>query len=366
MASLNFFVRRRRMFPALIVFVLMAASLHAQGMNQSVSTPSPYAPAQQVSGTIRIWGHGIRRPMFVGGFMVRGVLDDLVQSWEEGFRKRQPGIRFDTQLLGDASAIGGLYTGAADIAILGRDILPTEVDGYSQVFGYKPFEVPIMTGSLLTPDPAPALAIFVHKENPLAKLTLAQLDAIFGADHRRGSKNFRTWGDLGLEGEWAGKPIHLYGFRIANDASQFFERIVLAGSEKWNGELQEFDEAQRSSGDFAHAGQQILDALMKDRYGIAISSVAYKNPLTKPLALALQEGGPFYEATRESVMQRTYPLARGVSVFVNRAPGQPIDAKVRELLNYILSREGQDAIVRDGGFLPLTPELLQEERRKIE
>ena len=311
---------------------------------------------QQTSRPIRIWGAGVGR---------QGTRDPLITAWEDGFRKRHPTIHFETQLYGNASAIGGVYTGAADIAFLTREIEPTEVEGYQQALGRKPLQISVLTGSLDRGHYDPAIAIFVHKDNPLAKLTLTELDAIFGADHRRGLKNLRTWGELGLTGEWAEQPINLYGYDISSDVSQFFELSIMAGSEKWNCSLREFRDLRQPTATI-EAGQQILDTLANDRYGIAISSLSYQNPSTKPLALAREEGGTAYPATKETVRDRTYPLARSVSIFIDRMPDQPMAVELKDFVGYILSPEGQAVAARAGGFIPLTPELALQERRKIE
>ncbi len=337
----------------LVVLVLNGTSLQAQRID---SLPG-YQAEQQVSGTIRIWGYGNGK---------RGTINRLLASWEEGFRKYQPGIHFDTQLFGNASAIGGLYTGAADLAFMTRDIEPTEVDGYQQALGHEPFQVSVLTRSLDAGNEGVVAVIFVHKDNPLARLTLAQLDAIFSADHRRGPNKIRLWGELGLTGEWADRPINLYGYNIASDASQFFEQAVMVGSEKWNCCLQEFSDLHGPDGNLIEAGRQILDALAKDRYGIAIATLSHKNPLTKPLPLALEEGGPYYAPSKDTAQERTYPLARAVSIFMNRVPGQPLNPNQKEFLSYILSWEGQAAALRHGGYLPLAPQLAQQERRKME
>ena len=317
-----------------------------------------YEPAQQVAGTLRLWGHGSRDRDFIG---------TLVKSWETGFRKRQPAVDFDTRLKGDKSAIGGLYTGAADLAIMERGLSAIEKDSYEQLFGRTdPFEVQVATGSLDQRNHAMALVIFVHKDNPLARLTLAELDAIFGADHRRGLENIRTWGALGLTGEWAAKPINAYGFGIAGDNSQYFQKAVMGGSQKWAGNLTEFGDARNADDSVAEAGQRIVDALARDRYGIAISHMAYRTPQVKALALAVASGGPYHEPTRENVARRKYPLAQAVSIYANGAPGQPLDPKVREYLRYVLSRDGQEDIRRDGGYLPLPPDVAAREGRKVE
>ena len=347
----------RILLRAFFALTLAAVSARAQTIDSLLRSLPAYQPEQDVAGLIRTWGHGSWDRDFMG---------ELVKSWEEGFRKYHPRVRFDTNLRGTASAIGGLYTGAADIALMGREIWPVEIDAYQQVFPYKPFEVSVITGSLDVRNHDFALVIFVHKDNPLSKLTLAQVDAIFGADHRRGPRNIRTWGELGLTGEWADQPISVYGFGISRGFSQFFEDAVMGGSRKWNCAVREFSDLRRSDGSLVDAGQQIVDALVKDRYGMALSSLLYKNPLAKPVALAPQDGGPYYEATQETVIQRKYPLTRTISIFIPRAPGQPIDPTVKEYLRYLLSREGQEAVVRDGGYLPLNPDVVRQERSKIE
>jgi phosphate transport system substrate-binding protein len=345
----------RAILTTTVVAALAGATSDARAQGMQASLPA-YQPAQKVAGVIRTWGHGSRDKDYIGS---------LVSSWGKGFQKHQPAVGFEARLRGDKSAIGGLYTGAADIALMERDLSAIEKDSYEQLFGRTdPFEVSVATGSLDARNHGMALVIFVHKDNPLAKLTLAQLDAIFGADHRRGLNNIRTWGELGLTGEWAAKPIHAYGFGIEQDQSQYFQKAVMGGSQKWTGKLKEFDDLRKADGTVAEAGRRIVDAVSHDRQGIAISQMAYQNSQVKPLALAAE--GPYYEPSRETVAQRKYPLAQQVKLYINRAPGQPIDPKVKEYLRYILSQEGQEDIARDGGYFPLSPELAAQERRKLE
>jgi phosphate transport system substrate-binding protein len=339
---------------AWIAFVIHALVLPAASADDAFAG---YQPQQAVSGLIRTWGHGSRQEDFIGG---------LVRSWQDGFARHQPGVRFEATLRGDATAIGGLYTGAADIVLMERPPLGIELDGYLPVMGHDPFEVSVATGSLDVANHNFAGVIFVHKDNPISKLSLQELDAIFGADHRRGSKNIRTWGELGLQGEWADAPIKLYVFGISQDVSQFFERAVMAGSQKWAGNLVEFSDRRTANGALVEAGRQITDALAKDRFGIGLSGLLYRNAQVRPVALAAMSDGPFYEANRETVRMRTYPLTRTVSAFIDRAPGQPIDPKLKEYLIYILSSEGQQAIARDGGYLPLTPDVARREREKLQ
>ena len=312
------------------------------------SAPVPaYAREQEVGGAIRTWGHGSRGRDYIGA---------LVRSWEAGFRTHHPGVAFDTSLRGSASAIGGLYTGAADLAFMERGLAEIERDSYEQIFERKePFAIEVATGSLDVRDHAPALVILVHKDNPLTRLTLAQLDAIFGVDHRRGPRNIRTWGELGLGGEWRDRPINAYVHAIAGDSSQWFQKAVMGDSQKWTGNLREFPDDGK-----------IQAALAGDRYGIAISTLVEGNSRVRALALAARDAGPYHEPTRETVARRAYPLTRSLYAYANRAPGEPLAPRVKEYLRYILSGEGQDAIARDGGYLPLPPDLAALQRRKVE
>jgi phosphate transport system substrate-binding protein len=338
-----------------LAFISVISS--AQDFTLLLNSLPSYRPRRQVSGTIRIWGHRNQPHDFTGG---------LVKRWEESFRKYQPEVTFETQLRGNASAIGGLYTMAADVAFMSREIWPIETDGFEQGLGYKPFSVEVATGSLANPNQDFALVIFVHRDNPLSRMTLAQLDAIFGADHRRGLKSISAWGDLGLRGEWEDKPVDLYGFAIDSDFSQFFEQAVLNGSRKWNCKLREFTDTKNPDGSRLDAGRQILDALAKDRYGIAISGLAYGNASVKPIAIGSDKGGPYYLATPGTLIDRKYPLARTPYLFVRRAPGQPIDPKIDEFLHFVLSREGQEGVIRDGGYLPLNGDAVRRQREKLQ
>jgi phosphate transport system substrate-binding protein len=337
--------------------LIMLALSHTRASAQELDSLPHYKPEQKVSGTIRLWGHGSFKRDFMG---------KLVKYWQEGFRKHHPDIRFENRMYGTASAIGALYTGVGDMAIMGREIWPFEISAYERAMKYPPLGIDIATGSLDVRNMGFALIAFVHKDNPLTKLTLAQLDAIFGCEHRRGPRNIRTWGELGLTGEWKDKPINAYGWRIDDSFSIYLQDAVLGGSHKWNNDLREFAHVYRSDGSIYDHGQQILDALAKDRYGIAVSNLRYMNPQVKPLALASKEGGPYYEATKENLIERKYPLTRFIPAYINRAPGKPVDPKVKEFLRYILSREGQQDIVRDGGYLPLSREALIEQLKKLE
>lgn len=305
----------------------------------------PMAVSQSVapdtSTAIRIWGHG---------HSGQDYIQTLLTAWQNGFLKSHPGVRFEDTLYGNASAIGGLFTGVADIALLDREASFIEVDAYQQGTGYDPFRIPVARGSVALRHHAPALVLYVNRANPLKQLTVQQLDGIFDADHRRGDRVYKTWGDLGLTGEWASKPIHLYSYAIQSAEVQFFERAALQGSQKFSCCLTLF-----SSKSGLSAEEQIAAALAKDRYGLALSSMPA--PGLKAILLSSGDGGPAVLPTPQSITSGAYPLARTAYMYVNRKPKSPVPANVAAFLSYIVSPEGQAIVSRTGGYLPLAPEV---------
>ena len=178
------------------------------------------APAKEQT-PIRIWGHGA---------LGHDYIESLVIKWEAGFRKTHPDVQFDNELHGTASAVGSLYTGTGDIAILGREIWPVEVEAFEDVHHYPPLGIDVVTGSLDIRNKDFALVVFVNRTNPLAHLSLDQMARLFGAERTPPT----TWGELGLTGEWAARPIHLYGFEIHRGFGYYLEQRVMKGSTKRN------------------------------------------------------------------------------------------------------------------------------------
>jgi len=343
------------MMPAIRLLCIFIALLSGELLAQEpdyLKELKPYAPQQSVSGTIRNWGNN--------------YIPALMKDWEEGFRKYHPGVQFETNLKGTEAAVAGLYGGVADIAFVGREIYQSESDGFVERFAYKPLIVEISSGSYNTPHKTFALMVFVHRDNPLANLTLAQLNAIFGCEHKHGANPVRTWGDLGLTGEWAKQPIHVYGYNFETGMAGFFRRVVLNGSYRWNSELKDFDNGREPNGEVINAGVYVLDALARDRFGIAYANVLYANPSVKTVALSRIDGGPYVEPTKENVWRRAYPITRFTNLVINRPPGKPVDPKIKEFVRYILSRNGMEAVVRDGSYLPLTEQLIEEQLHKLE
>ena len=312
-----------------------------------------YQPAAPVQGTIRIWGHD--------------AMAGVVALWAEGFQRFHPGAKVEANLLGSATAMPGLYAGRADLALLGRENNLTDDNGFGRVKLYAPRRFELMTGSLAAEGKSPALVVFVHRDNPLAHLTLKQLDGIFSTELRRGAAPLRTWGQLGLTGAWVDQPIHLYGYDAETGTGIFFAKAVLGGSRKlvWDN-FREFKNSRTSGGTALPASRQILAALREDPLGLAVATLRYADGGVKALPLAGDDQGPFVAATPETLVSRAYPLARRTYAFVDQPPGRPLDPKVKEFLHYVFSRQGQDDIRRDRGYLPLPSEVAVEQLRQLE
>jgi phosphate transport system substrate-binding protein len=304
-----------------------------------------YAAAQKVSGTIHIWGSP--------------QMGDLLKLYEQGFVKVQPAVRFDNELKGTLTAVSGVYTGRADIGLLGREIWPTEVQAFEAIEGHAPTVIDVATGSFDVSKATFALMIFVPKSNPIASLSTEQLERIFASSKRP----IRTWGDLGLKSDWASRPIHLYGFDVNNDKSQIFSQLIFSKGERWNSGLNEFSNIAGPNG--ADAGELIVQAVAKDPDAIGISNVHYAAPDVKALALSAPEQKVPVAPTRESVTSRDYPLTRAVYMVVNKDATHQPSAAVIEFLRYVLSRQGQQAVMQEGNYLPLTAEIALRQLRQL-
>jgi phosphate transport system substrate-binding protein len=227
---------------------------------------------------------------------------------------------------------------------MSRQMKPTEIDAFEKKYGYKPTEIRTSHD---------ALALFVNRDNPLEKITLAQADAVFSKTHRRGGSDIANWGGLGLTGDWANRPLSLYGRNSASGTYGFFKEHVLQ-----NGDYKDTVKEQPGSA-------SVVQGVTNDRYGVGYSGIGYKTSGVKVLALAEKDGGTFSSGSYDDVVSGTYPLARFLYLYVNKAPGKPLDPLVREFLKLVLSREGQEVVVKDG-YLPLTAAIVSQERKKIE
>jgi phosphate transport system substrate-binding protein len=332
--------------------ILLALMFLAQ---EATSPPQPeYKPERQVGGVIRT----------VGNYHMETVL----KFWEDGFRRSHPGVRFEDKMLGTANALAGLYLETADIAVMGREIIPMESIAFRRAFRYDPTEIAVATASFNVPLETFAFAIFVHKDNPIARLTLPQLARVFGCGARTESGcPAHSWAELGATGRWAKRPVHLYGYETNTGLGYFFEQKVLGGKHRWNCDLREYANINTTDGRVsANAGDLMVRDLANDPDGIAFCGFGHKTAQVKALALAADERGPYIELTKPKVANRSYPLTRTVYFYINRTPGKPVNPVVREFLRYVLSHEGQADVARQEIYLPLTPAMVLKERSKLD
>lgn len=331
-----------------------------------------YQPEQSVSGTIRNFGFGF------GG---------LLKMWEEGFRQFHPGITFSDTLPTSDSAFPALVTGVTDLAPDGGEPAITETLSFFETYGYHATPIVVASGTYDVEGRSPGIVVLVHPDNPISHLTLDQLDGIFGAERtgglagfkweikrgRAADRNIRIWGQLGLTGEWADKPIQTYG-HAPSGASRFFQLKVLHNSDKWNPNYREYvetgskmiaDDDHDQIGGLRH---MLADELAHDRYGIAWTIVpqARNAPGLKPLPLAEHDGSPYVVPSRQSFEDRTYPLVRDLYFYLNRKPGTVVEPKLKEFLCYVLSRDGQAMVTENGNYLPLPPEMARAQRANLE
>jgi phosphate transport system substrate-binding protein len=324
---------------------------------QVVDSLPSYRPQGQVTGTIRLWGHGSPQHDFLGR---------LVRRWTAQFRRYQPGVRIVDRMYGTASAIGALASGAGDLAILGEELSPAEKRTFERARRYPPTRIEIATGSLETNYFDYAHMVFVERTNPIGRLSLGQLAAIFGVGQGRGGRTIRTWGQLGLGGSWADRRIDPYFWKVNQDFALFFRGRVLAGSHHWNPRIREFVTIKRPHGGVDDRGLQILKALARDPDGIAVSNVRFANPQVRALELAFTRSGPYVSATPRTLITERYPLTRIIPAYIDRAPGQPVAPALTEFLRFILSRQGQRALIEESGYLPLGRRQVREQLLQLQ
>ena len=217
-----------------------------------------------------------------------------------------------------------------------------EIDEFEKKYGYPPSMVRVAVDGL---------AVYVNKDNPLEKLTLQQIDSIFSKTRKRGGKDVKTWGDLGLTGDWAARPVSIYGRNSASGTYGFFKEHVLQ-----TGDYRDTVKEQPGSA-------SVVQGVTEDRFGIGYSGIGYRTSGVKALKLA--DKADFFDGSYGNVTSGKYPLSRYLYIYVNKAPGKPLDPLVREYLKLILSREGQEVVVKDG-YLPLAPSVVAEELKKLE
>jgi phosphate transport system substrate-binding protein len=310
-----------------VVGVLLVLLATAEGFAVDVDSKlADYKAVSGVSGKIKSIGSD--------------TLNNLMALWSEGYRSNYPGVQIEIEGKGSTTAPPALIEGTAQFGPMSREMKSEEEASFEKKHGYRPARVRVAVD---------ALAVFVHKDNPIKFLTLQQLDAIFSKTRKGGlAKEIRTWGDLGLTGEWADKPISLYGRNSASGTYGYFKEVAL-----FKGDYK--DQVKEQPGSSA-----VIQGVASDKYAIGYSGVGYKTADVRTVPLAMKEGQTSYDADAKNAYSGDYPLARFLYVYLNKNPNQDLDPLRKEFIKYVLSKQGQQVVVKDG-FYPVSSDIAQKD-----
>jgi phosphate transport system substrate-binding protein len=312
-----------------VVFALTAL-LAATAVAQVKVDPAlqDYKPVSGVSGNLKSVGSD--------------TLNNLMTYWNEGFRKHYPNVKIAIEGKGSSTAPPALIEGTAQLGPMSREMKSKEIEDFSKKYGYPPARLETAVD---------ALAVFVHKDNPIKCLTLQQVDAIFSKGRKGGApKDVKTWGDLGLTGEWADKPISLYGRNAASGTYGYFKEVAL-----FQGDYKDTVKEQPGS-------SAVVQGVASDKYAIGYSGVGYKTPDVKTVPLAAK-GGKCFDANAENAYSGDYPLARFLYIYFNKKPQEPAPPLIAEFAKFVFSKEGQQIVIKDG-FYPVSKALADESMKK--
>ena len=316
---------KKSMLAATVALMPLAAA--AQQVDPALSG---YKPVSGVSGNVKSIGSD--------------TLNNLMTLWAEGFRSHYPSVKIEIEGKGSSTAPPALIAGTSQFGPMSRPMKAAEVDQFEKKFGYKPQAIRTSLD---------ALAVFVHKDNPIKCLTLQQIDAIFSKTRKGGhAKDIATWGDAGLTGEWASKPISLYGRNSASGTYGYFKEEAL-----FNGDYRDSVKEQPGS-------STVVQAVASDKFAIGYSGVGYKTADVRTVPVAAKAGGQCYDANAENAYSGNYPIARFLYVYLNKNPNQPLDPVRAELIRFVFSKEGQQVVVKDGYF-PVTKRIADEDLGRL-
>ena len=268
------------------------------------------------------------------------TLNNLMTFWAEGYSREYPNVNVQIEGKGSSTAPPALAAGTAQLGPMSRKMKATELDEFEKKFGYKPTPIRVA---------ADALAVYVHKDNPIQQLTLAQVDAIFSKTRRCGSDDpLDHWGQVGGTGPYALRPFSVYGRNSASGTYGYFKKVALC-----KGDYRDSVKEQPGSA-------SVVQSVGEDQFGIGYSGIGYRTSGVKTLDIAKAAGAKYASADAASVYSGKYPLARYLYVYVNKQPNQSLDPLTEQFLRYALSRQGQEDVVK-GGYMPITAKTAAQE-----
>lgn len=272
------------------------------------------------------------------------TLNNLMTMWSEGFRKKYPNVNIQIEGKGSSTAPPALIAGTAQFGPMSREMKSSEIDAIEKKYGFKPTRIGVALDSL---------AVFVNKNNPVKSLSLEKIDAAFSKTRKRGYQaDIVTWDQLGVTGKLAKQPISLYGRNSASGTYGYFKEHTLA-----KGDYKDTVKEQPGSA-------SVVQGVTKDMNGMGYSGIGYKTSGVKAIALAEKEGAKAFEPTYENVLSGKYPLGRMLYIYVVKDPNKPLPKLQDEFLRFVLSKEGQEIVVKDG-FLPLPKKVVDQQLKAL-
>lgn len=289
-----------------------------------------YRPASGVSGNFSSVGSD--------------TLNNLMTLWAEEFKRFYPNVNIQIQGAGSSTAPPALTEGTSNFGPMSRAMKDQEIQAFEAKYGYKPTAIGVAVD---------ALAVFVNKDNPIKGLSVPQVDAIFSATRKCGAaKDVKRWGDVGLTGDWVNKPIQLYGRNSVSGTYGYFKENALC-----KGDFKNNVNEQPGSASVVQSVSTGLNA-------IGYSGIGYSTSGVRALPLSKKDGETYYDASEENAFAGKYPLARVLYVYVNKAPNRPLTPMEREFFTMVLSRIGQEVVVKDG-YMPLPAAMAAKELAKL-
>ncbi|HWV09349.1 MULTISPECIES: PstS family phosphate ABC transporter substrate-binding protein [unclassified Pseudomonas] len=270
-------------------------------------------------------------------------LANLMTLWAEEFKKSYPNVNIQIQAAGSSTAPPAMTEGTANMGPMSRAMKDSEIQAFEQKYGYKPTAVPVAID---------ALAVFVHKDNPIKSLSIEQVDAIFSSTRLcGGATDVKTWGDLGLTGEWAAKPLQLFGRNSVSGTYGYFKEEALC-----KGDFKANVNEQPGSASVVQSISSTLNA-------IGYSGIGYRTSSVKAVPLS-KKGGEAFEANEANALAGKFPLARFFYVYVNKAPNKPLSPLDAEFVKLVLSKQGQEVVVKDG-YIPLPKNVVDKAKKEL-
>jgi phosphate transport system substrate-binding protein len=272
------------------------------------------------------------------------TLANLMTLWAEEFKRQYPNVNIQIQAAGSSTAPPALTEGTSNIGPMSRKMKSKELAAFEKKFNYKPTAIPVAID---------ALAVYVNKDNPIKGLTIPQVDAIFSATGKCGlGQDITNWGQLGLTGAWKNRSIQIFGRNSVSGTYGYFKKHALC-----KGDYKNTVNEQPGSA-------SVVQSVGASLNGIGYSGIGYKTSAVRAVALTKKAGKPFIAASTDNALNGTYPLARFLYIYVNKHPNKPLPPLEREFLKLVLSKQGQQVVVKDG-YIPLPSKVVEKQMAKL-